>query len=349
MSQGRKMSGRNPTILVVDDHEIGRITIRALLEKEGYIIHEADSGQATLDLVPELRPDVIILDAMMPGLDGFETCARLKSDPRFETTPVLMCTALTDQRDRNAGLKAGADDFLSKPVNGTELRLRISALAKVKAYHDLLENVLPRSIAKRLREEPGSVADKLPHATVLFTDLKGFVSFSKTRSAEEIVHVLNIIFSRFDQRTEEANLEKIKTIGDAYMLAGGLDSSTDPALSARNVIETGLHFFKELSAINEELGLSLSLRAGVHTGPVIGGVIGTKRLAYDIWGATVNLASRMESHGVEGHLQISEDTHQLVGNHFEFRPRGTVEVKGVGPVNTWLLDGHGSSPPKSTD
>mgnify|MGYP001474295868 CR=1 FL=1 len=299
---------------------------------------EADSGQATLDLVPKLKPDVIILDAMMPGLDGFETCARLKSDSRFETTPVLMCTALTGQDDRNAGLKAGADDFLSKPVNGTELRLRVAALAKVKAYHDLLANVLPPAIAKRLREG-GSVADKIPHATVLFTDLKGFVSFAKSRSAEDIVDLLNVIFSRFDRRTAEAGLEKIKTIGDAYMLAGGLDASSEPGNAARRVIETGLSFFDEIRRINNEFDLELSLRAGVHTGPVIGGVIGTKRLAYDIWGSTVNIASRMESQGVAGCLQLSKQTHALIGTNFPCKPRGKIDVKGLGPVETWLLEG----------
>ncbi len=327
-----------PTILVVDDHEMGRLTIRALLEREGYDIHEANSGKKTLELVPLLKPDVIILDAMMPDLDGFETCARLKADPRFETTQVLMCTALTGQGDRNAGLQAGADDFLTKPVNGTELRLRVSALAKVKAYHDLLANVLPHSIAKRLREGR-SVADKIPQATVLFTDLKGFVSFAKSRTAEEIVDVLNAIFSRFDKRTEEAGLEKIKTIGDAYMLAGGLNATEEPSKAAQDVVQTGLRFFEELQHINQERGLSLSLRIGVHTGPVIGGVIGTKRLAYDIWGSTVNIASRMESQGVAGCLQLSSETYALVGSAFPCRARGIVDIKGLGPVETWLLNG----------
>ena len=333
------MATERPTILVVDDHETSRMTIRALLEREDYVIHEAEDGLKALEMVPSLLPDVIILDAMMPGISGFETCSRLKADARYESIPVLMCTALVSQKDRNAGLQAGADDFLSKPVNGTELRLRVSALAKVKAYHDLLANVLPRAIAKRLRQEGGSVADKIPHATVLFTDLKGFVSFANSRPAEEVVTVLNAVFSSFDRCTESANLEKIKTIGDAYMLAGGLSVEEDPTDAALRVVDTGLKFFRELERINEDLGLSLDLRIGVHTGPVVGGVIGTKRLAYDVWGTTVNVASRMESLGVEGHIQISDRTHALVGDRFDFAPRGSLEVKGVGPVSTWLLKG----------
>ena len=127
------------------------------------------------------------------------------------------------------------------------------------------------------------------------------------------------------------------------MLAGGLDPSEEPAEAARRVVQAGLHFFEVLREINEECGVSLSLRAGIHTGPVIGGVIGTKRLAYDIWGSTVNIASRMESQGVAGCLQLSAQTQALVGRNFPTKPRGAVDIKGLGPVETWLLDGAGTA------
>ena len=326
-------------VLAVDDHEAGRLTIQMLLSGEEYVVYEASGGLEAIGLLPEVAPDVILLDAMMPGLDGFDTCVRIKADARFAKIPIILCTALSDQQDRNRGLQAGADDFLSKPVDRTELRLRVAAWAKVKAYHDLLENVLPRAIAQRLREEPGFVADSVDQATVLFADIKGFVAFSKSRSAAEVVEVLNAIFTAFDDHTSQAGLEKIKTIGDAYMLAGGLHPEDDPIACARRVVATGFQFFHALDAVNRRFDLSLDLRIGIHTGPLIGGVIGTRRLAYDLWGDTVNVASRMEAHGLESHIQVSDETHRLVDEEFAFTSRGSIDVKGRGPMTTWVAKG----------
>ena len=164
-----------------------------------------------------------------------------------------------------------------------------------------MANVLPTSIARRLREERGVVADKVQDATILFSDIKGFVSFAKGRSAAEVVRILNEIFTAFDRRTKELGLEKIKTIGDAYMVAGGLDSGADTAEATVQMVTLAVELFELLEGVCAEQGVDLSLRVGVHCGPLIGGVIGTSRLAYDVWGDTVNIASRMESHGFDVH------------------------------------------------
>ena len=324
-------------ILIVDDDSSARQTTRAHLTRPGFEICEVSSGEAALEQLTHAAFDVILLDAMMPELDGFETCRRIKANPDWEGIPVVMVTALDSQQDRNDGLRAGADDFLTKPINGTELRLRIVAHSKVKAYHSLLDNVLPRSIARRLRTEPGFMADRADNATILFADIVGFVPFAAARSAQEVVSILDQIFSAFDQRSLEGGLEKIKTIGDAYMLAAGLGADEDPADAASRVVAAGIDFFRLISEINTQNGLSLRLRIGVNSGPVIAGVVGQSRLSYDLWGNTVNLASRMESQGLPNHLQISETTHALIGDSFALKPRGPQAIKGGGTVETWLI------------
>jgi DNA-binding response OmpR family regulator len=329
--------GQDITVLVVDDTASARRTLRAHLSHPGYEVVEATTGREALELLESVKPDVILLDVMMPEMDGFETCSHIKADPRFEPIPVVMCTALNSQEDRNAGLRVGADEFLTKPVNGTELRLRVKALAKVKAYHDLLANVLPTTIARRLREERGVVADEVQGATILFSDIKGFVSFAKGRSAAEVVRILNEIFTAFDRRTKELGLEKIKTIGDAYMVAGGLDSGADTVEATVQMVTLALELFELLDGVCADQGVDLSLRVGVHCGPLIGGVIGTSRLAYDVWGDTVNIASRMESHGLVGHIQLSEAAHARIVGRWPFERRDAVAVKGQGEMTTWIM------------
>jgi class 3 adenylate cyclase len=209
----------------------------------------------------------------------------------------------------------------------------------VKAYHDLLGNVLPPSISRRLRDEPGFVADRIKNATILFSDIVGFVPFARDRPANEVVGILDDIFRGFDQRCTQGCLEKIKTIGDAYMLAGGLYSVEDPADAAIRVVSAGMDFFGILEQVNEYHNLDLQLRIGVNSGSLIAGVIGESRLSYDLWGDTVNLASRMESHGRAGHIQLSANTRELIGDRFPLLPQGPREIKGRGEMETWLISG----------
>ena len=324
-------------VLVVDDTPSARRALRAHLSRPGYEVFEVASGSEALEFLETQIPDVILLDVMMPEMDGFETCTKIKADPRFEPVPVVMCTALNSQSDRNEGLAAGADEFLTKPVNGTELRLRVRALAKVKAYHDLLANVLPHAIARRLREEAGTVADHVSNATILFSDIRGFVTFSQGREASEVVRILNAIFTGFDERTKRLGLEKIKTIGDAYMVAGGLGGDEDKGDAVRRMVTLALELFEVIDEVCDTYGVTLGLRVGIHSGDLISGVIGTTRLAFDVWGDTVNVASRMESHGLEGHIQLSKSAYARVEGLFPFEARGEVAIKGRGNMETFIL------------
>jgi adenylate cyclase len=200
----------------------------------------------------------------------------------------------------------------------------------------LLLNILPKPIADRLRRDPSTIADALTEVTVLFADIVDFTKFSAKLSAEELVAFLNEVFSSFDHLADRYGLEKIKTIGDAYMVVGGLPSSHHQ--SAEAVAEMALRMGETLEKICVDRRIiRLALRIGVHTGPVVAGVIGQKKFIYDLWGDTVNTASRMESQSLPGRIQVTEATFERLRQKFEFEPRGAIEVKGKGPMATYFL------------
>ena len=195
----------------------------------------------------------------------------------------------------------------------------------------LLLNVLPEPIAVRLKQEEGVIADRFEHATVLFADIVAFTPTSAGMPAHEVVELLDAIFSDFDALAERYGLEKIKTIGDAYMIAGGIPMPRPDHVSA--VAEMGLSMLDV--AANHRKGLGL--RIGIDTGPVVAGVIGRRKFIYDLWGDTVNTASRMESHGVPGQIQVTERVVTALRDDYVLEPRGSIEIKGKGPMPTWFL------------
>ncbi len=201
----------------------------------------------------------------------------------------------------------------------------------------LLLNILPQTIAEELKKQPGIIANKHKKTTILFADIVGFTGYSSKMSPEELVKVLNAVFSIFDYKVEEYGLEKIKTIGDAYMVASGVpDGRRD---HAENIADFAIDIEKKLKDFNRKSGYSIELRIGIHAGDLVAGVIGVKKFSYDVWGETVNIASRMESQGVPGEIQVSEDFYELLKETYEFERRGTVEIKGKGPMITYFLRG----------
>lgn len=199
----------------------------------------------------------------------------------------------------------------------------------------LLHVMLPRAIAEQLRRRDGAIADRHAGVTVLFADLAGFTPWAAQRSPEEVIAVLEQVFARFDALVAAAGAEKIKTIGDAYMaMAGAPEPSADHAAVMARLARG---FLDEVRQLRAETGIPLDLRIGLHTGPVIAGVIGSMRFSYDIWGDTVNTASRMESHGEPGRIQITGETRRALGDGFATEARGIVDVKGKGPMDTWWL------------
>ena len=214
--------------------------------------------------------------------------------------------------------------------------LAMHLLAKERERSErLLLNVLPASIAERLKASPDSIADHSAEVTVLFADVVGFTVLSAKKSPQDIVRLLDQIFSAFDALAEKHGLEKIKTIGDAYMAAAGLPTPcAGHAIAAAHLARDMLAAVARIAA---ETGEPLALRIGLNSGPVVAGVIGRKKFIYDLWGDTVNTASRMESHGVPGEVQVSEATAALLRADFALRPRGPIEVDGKGEMLTFLL------------
>ena len=203
----------------------------------------------------------------------------------------------------------------------------------------LLLNILPRPIAEQLKQGPDIIAESFAEVTVLFADIVNFTQLTETQPAANIVDLLNQVFSRFDQLAENHGLEKIKTIGDAYMVAAGLPQPQDNHAVA--VAAMAVEMQETLAEFNAQTNQNISLRIGIHTGPVVAGVIGLKKFAYDLWGDTVNTASRMESHGVPNGIQISEATYQRLqacNKRYQFRQRGPIVIKGKGQMVTYLLE-----------
>jgi len=199
----------------------------------------------------------------------------------------------------------------------------------------LLLNILPEPIAQRLKEYPETIADSYDNVSVLFADLVGFTQFSAQTSATELVRILNLIFSAFDQLAERHGLEKIKTIGDAYMVAAGLPiSRPDHAIA---IAEMALDMQAEMVRFAQQTGKEFQLRIGINSGPVVAGVIGIKKFIYDLWGDTVNVASRMESQGINGAIQVTAATYELLKDKYLFEERGIISVKGKGEMATYLL------------
>jgi len=216
-------------------------------------------------------------------------------------------------------------------------RARIALEAEQARSERLLLNVLPAPIAERLKRDTGVIAEHYDAVTVLFADLVGFTERTQVMPADDLVALLDRIFSAFDREADLQAVEKIKTIGDAYMVAGGLPERRPDHVEA--VARVAIAMREEIAAIAREPGCEwLAVRIGIDTGPAVAGVIGRRKFIYDLWGDTVNTASRMESHGLPGEIHVTERVAAALGPEFALRPRGTILVKSKGPMSTFLLD-----------
>jgi adenylate cyclase len=343
------------SLLIVDDHVDSVETLRQILEIKGYSVESCGSGEDALLKLEGGKFDLVLLDLRLPGIDGFEVVARMRSNQILRHTPIIMLSGDDQQDSIVRGIELGAEDFLAKPFNPVLLRARIESSLQKKRLRDheqsildrlrfeqeksdaLLLNILPKPVADRLKEGHGAVVDSFPEVTVLFADLVGFTALAATRSPAEVVRWLNLIFSEFDRLAELHQLEKIKTIGDSYMAVSGIPEQR--ANHAEAAAGMALDMQEAIARLNTEHETAWQLRVGLHTGPVIAGIIGTKKFAYDLWGDTVNTASRMESHGSPGQIQVSDATYYRLRGWFKLSSRGQIEVKGKGPMTTYLLEG----------
>jgi adenylate cyclase len=342
-------------VLVVDDLEVNRKVLAARLVREGLSVEEAENGQVALEKLEATPFDLVFLDVMMPVLDGFETLQRIKASPTLRDVPVLMLSALGEADGVARCLELGAEDYLPKPFQPSVLRARVASCLEKKRFRDrervylealrterdrserLLLNVLPRAIAERLKGAETTIAESYPEVSILFADIVGFTELAARMSPTQVVGVLNTIFSGFDALVDRHGLEKIKTIGDSYFVAGGVP--TPLADHAGAVAEMALDMMQSLERFNEEQGVSFQMRVGINSGPVVAGVIGTHKFVFDLWGDAVNIASRMESHGEPGRIQLTEATFRLLDGRYRFEERGVIPIKGRGEMRTYFLLG----------
>ncbi|MCF7688077.1 MAG: response regulator [Cephaloticoccus sp.] len=340
-------------ILVVDDDGMNRYMLRRRLVKLGHDIAEAVDGQDALQKLMQGEFDLVLLDVMMPVMDGFQTLEMMKSNPRTRNIPAIMLTALDDPSRIARCIEAGAEDYVSKPFNPVVLRARISASLEKKRLLDqerahlaeiqseraksdrLLLNVMPRAIADRLKAGENTIVESFAECTVLFVDIVGFSRIASGHTPQRTAQLLNEIFSNFDHITDNLKLEKIKTIGDAYMLVGGVPIVRKD--HAHACAEAAFGMLESMRAFNRRNQVNWSVRIGMNSGPVVAGIIGTRKFSYDLWGQTVNIASRMESHGIPGRIQIPDSTKDLLGGLYEYEPQGLIAIKNAGEIFTYLL------------
>jgi len=236
-------------------------------------------------------------------------------------------------------------DYVAKPFHAHELLARVSTHLTIdrlrRENERLLLSILPAAIAERLKSGAVSIANYFPEASVLFADIVGFTSLSGGLSPESLVSLLDDLFTQFDELARVHQVEKIKTIGDCYMAVCGVpEHRTDHAVV---LADLALAMIGCLKGFNQRRGTALQIRIGLNTGPVVAGVIGRSKFIYDLWGDTVNTASRMESTGVPDRVQVSEAAQRVLAPHFDLEPRGEVEVKGKGRLPVWLLVGRKAS------
>lgn len=332
-------------ILVIDDDDFMRSVMIRQLDKEGYHnVHEAAEGAIGINMLRESEFDLVLLDLEMPKMDGHQVLTALKSDMRRRRIPVIVISAVDNMETIISCIEAGAEDYLPKPFNPVLLRARLKAclhrkyasdgaatfLADLKAEKrrsdELLNVALPSVIAAELKRDGKVRPRAYGDVTILFCDIVGFTAYCNQFSPEHVVKHLQDVFERFEEVTRRHGLDKIKTIGDEFMAAAGLlQPQSESALTA---VKCGL----DLIAAAAESGPGWETRVGISMGPVVAGVVGHDRFQFDVWGDTVNVASRMTSAGDPGAVTMTADTWRQVEADCEGKSLGVKEIKGKGPI-----------------
>lgn len=354
-------------LLVVDDGEANRDLLGRRLERQGYKVLVAEDGKRALEMANERNLDLILLDVMMPHMDGISVLRELKADPRLRDIPVIMISSLSEIQSVVRCIEIGAEDYLSKPFDPVLLRARVGSLLERKRLREqeqrkneelqsafleiqrqkqvaegLLLNILPESVAVELRVKGFVEPTYFEDITIVFADFVGFTLATEKLPADQLVHVLHEYFTAFDRITAKYELEKLKTIGDCYMFVGGM-----PSRSSSHPVEAVLAAL-EMVDVARKMASSLGLvpwqlRVGIHTGPVIAGVVGIRKFAFDIWGDSVNLSYRMESSSAPDRVNISAATYARVKDFFACEHRGKIKTKGGHKQDMYFVGGVASS------
>ncbi len=339
-------------ILIAEDEYIVAMDLKKILEKIGYEVTSfVNNGADVIQKSGSEKPDLILMDIMLRGvMSGIEAAEIIKS--KYDV-PIVYLTALTDKQTIDKakitepggyllkpfderGLRSAIEIALYKSKIETQLKIKTKELEEEKNKTDeLLHHILPKEIIRELKLN-GSVSPRhYQMISILFTDFQGFRDISNSLPPSELVAELNEIFYSFDLIIEKYGLEKLKTLGDTYMIGGGLPKESND--HAVKVICAGLDMIEFLNKRNINNDIKWLMRVGVNSGQVVAGVVGTNKFSYDVWGDTVNIASRMESNSQPGKINISGSTYELIKDYFICEYRGKLSAKGKGEIDMYFV------------
>ena len=345
-------------ILVVDDSPTIRMKLSFDLEEQGHSVVTARNGREALEMMQAQSFDLILLDILMPEMNGYDVLRHISQDSVLRAIPVIVISAFDEVQSLVKCIQMGAEDYLLKSLDPVLLKARIDASLAKKRWRDqeqaylrqlqhereksetLLFNVLPKPVAERLKQGESIIADSFPEVTVLFADIVDFTDMAANMTPTDLVVLLNDVFCTFDYLASRHQLEKIKTLGDAYMIVGGLFNTLEDHVQA--IADMALDMRDAMLLFARADGRPLNVRIGFHMGPVVGGVLGADKYHYDLWGDTVNTASRMESHGEVGKIHVTEAIYQRLHQQYTFESRGAIPVKNKGMMETYFLTGRKS-------
>lgn len=331
-------------ILIVDDEPFNVDVLEQELELLAYTTLAAANGEEALDVLTRECVDLILLDVMMPRVDGYGVLARIRANEVWRHIPVIMISALTEIESVVRCIELGAEDYLPKPFEPVLLKARIAACLENKRLHDLelahlnqideerrradalLHVILPAPVVPELKATNKVAPRRHEGVAVLFADLVGFTAYCDSHPPEAVVSELQLLVELFEELADAHGLEKIKTAGDAFMAAAGLIAANpDPVLACL------LCGFQMAEAARRSPA-AWQLRVGIHIGPVIAGVVGRQKFAYDLWGDTVNVAARLSSFGPGGTIHVTNDAWMQVASRCHGRSLGPVALKGKGTI-----------------
>ena len=350
------------SILVVDDDDANRNLLERQLRREKHDITQASSGQEALQIIEAGGIDLMLLDMVMPGIHGFEVLRFLKSRPALRDIPVIMISGVDEIERVAACIDMGADDYVLKPFNSTLLRARIRSLLERKQERDqekektvqlqqavnaleeqkqvterLLLNILPHTAAEELKTRGSVSPTYYEDVTIVFTDFVNFTASTEKLTADDLVNILNEYFTAFDEIMDRYGLEKLKTVGDSYIFLSGIPEKTSS--HPVDAVLAAMEMLNFVESRQTDLKSGWAMRIGMHTGPVIAGVVGTRKFAFDVWGDSINFASRMVMAGAPNQINLSDRAFQRVKDFFSGTCRGPIKIKGNRVAEMYFVDG----------
>jgi adenylate cyclase len=344
------LDAADASILVVDDNSTNRDILARRLIKLGYGVSTAVHGREALEFLAEQRFDLVLLDIMMPIMNGYQVLDRMKSDAVLRNIPVIVLSASDEMQSAVRSIQRGAEDYLAKPFDPVLLKARIRSSLQKKFWRDqeeiyrrqieeekrrsdeLLHVILPEEIVTELKQTQQVVPRRYDNVAVMFCDIVSFTDYCDKRTPQEVMPELQRLIEAFETIALEHELDKIKTIGDSFMAAAGLLRPTECPVTS--CIQAALAMLE--AASHHPAGWSL--RIGIHVGPVVGGLLGHRQYLFDLFGDTVNTASRMESYGQPGSIALSATAWERIAAKAEAQSLGLIQVKGKGELEMFRFE-----------